>query len=305
MRPVLFYSDRYCVDIGAHVFPMVKYRLIRDALISEGGARESDFVEPGEASEADALLVHTEGYVDKLLSGTLSPFEIARLELPFSRELVDASFLGAGGTISAVRSSFERGVGVNVAGGFHHAFPDHGEGFCVLNDVAMGVARALEDGLAERVAVIDCDVHQGNGTAAVFAGDDRVFTFSIHQEFNYPFVKPPSTLDVGLANGASGDDYLPHVEGALSRVLDEFGAELVVYVAGADPYAGDLLGGLDLTKADLEERDRTVIETCASRAVPVTVTLAGGYAARTADTVEIQASTIASAIRAGEGGGSS
>ncbi len=300
MRPLLFYSERYCVDIGAHVFPMIKYRLIRDALLAGGAATEADFAEPEAATPADAALVHTRGYVDKLLTGTLDPMEIALLELPYSRELVDASFLGAGGTISAVRSSFERGVGVNVAGGFHHAFPDHGEGFCVLNDVAMGVARALEDGLAGRVGVVDCDVHQGNGTSAIFSREDRVFTFSIHQEFNYPLVKPPSTLDVGLANGADGDAYLPHVAAAVERIIDEFAADLVVYVAGADPYEGDVLGGLALTRSDLAERDRLVMEACASRGVPFAVTLAGGYAARTADTVDIQAATIARALTVGE-----
>lgn len=301
MRPLLFYSDRYCVDIGTHVFPMIKYRLIRDALLASGAAIEADFVEPEAATQADALLVHTKAYVDKLLKGTLDPLEVARLELPYSAELVEAAFLGAGGTISAVRSSAERGAGVNLAGGFHHAFADHGEGFCVLNDVAMGVARALKDGLAERVGVVDCDVHQGNGTAATFSGEDRVFTFSIHQESNYPLVKPPSTLDVGLENGADGEAYLPHVAAAVEHILDEFAADLVVYVAGADPYSGDVLGGLALTKADLAERDRLVMGKCASRGVPFAVTLAGGYAARTADTVAIQAATVALALQVGEG----
>jgi acetoin utilization deacetylase AcuC-like enzyme len=301
VRPLLFYSDRYCVDIGTHVFPMIKYRLIRDALLASGAAIEADFVEPEAATQADALLVHTKAYVDKLLKGTLDPLEVARLELPYSAELVEAAFLGAGGTISAVRSSAERGAGVNLAGGFHHAFADHGEGFCVLNDVAMGVARALKDGLAERVGVVDCDVHQGNGTAATFSGEDRVFTFSIHQESNYPLVKPPSTLDVGLENGADGEAYLPHVAAAVEHILDEFAADLVVYVAGADPYSGDVLGGLALTKADLAERDRLVMGKCASRGVPFAVTLAGGYAARTADTVAIQAATVALALQVGEG----
>lgn len=301
MRPQLFYSERYCVDIGAHVFPMVKYRLIRDALLSSGTAAVSDFVEPQPATREDALLVHTSDYIERLIAGTLDPIDVVRLELPYSSELVEASFLGAGGTISAVRSCVGRGVGVNMAGGFHHAFPDHGEGFCVLNDVAMGVARALADGLAGRVGIVDCDVHQGNGTAAIFRGDERVFTFSIHQEFNYPFVKPPSTLDVGLPNGAGVDEYLPHVRDAVERILGVFGADLVVYVAGADPYRDDLLGGLALSKADLAERDRVVMEACLARSVPFAVVLAGGYAARTSDTVEIQSATVARAVAAGEG----
>jgi acetoin utilization deacetylase AcuC-like enzyme len=300
MRPTLYYSNRYNVDIGAHVFPMKKYRLIRERLLADGVASDADFVEPVAATADDALLVHTQEYVTKLLDGTLSPFEIARLELPYSPELIQASFLGAGGTIAAVRSSIERGIGVNVAGGFHHAFSDHGEGFCVLNDVAMGVARALEDGSVGRVAVIDCDVHQGNGTAAIFADDDRVFTFSIHQEYNYPFEKPPSDIDVGLPNETDGGTYLSVLGGALEQVLDGFGPEAAVYVAGADPYRNDLLGGLALSIDDMAERDRLILGACAVRGVPVTVTLAGGYAADTGDTVAIQAGTIARAIDVGE-----
>jgi acetoin utilization deacetylase AcuC-like enzyme len=299
LRPILYYSDDYFVDIGAHVFPMLKFRLIKERLLEIGAATEADFVEPETATDDDAHLVHSRAYIDKLREGTLSQFEIDKIELPYSHELVNASFLGAGGTIAAVRSSVERGVGVNVAGGFHHSFSDHGEGFCVLNDVAMGVARALNDGLAKRVGVIDCDVHQGNGTAAIFADDDRVFTFSIHQEFNYPFVKPPSSLDIGLPDGAVGASYLPRLKEGVEAVHAS-GAELILYVAGADSYEGDLLGGLSLSKDVLSERDRIVMESCTSRGVPFTVTLAGGYAAEATDTVEIQAATIARAVEVGE-----
>ena len=300
MRPVLFYSDDYEADIGPHIFPMRKYRLVKERLLDMGVARPDDFVRPEPASVEDALLVHTEMYVAKLLNGTLSPLEEATLELPYSKELIDKSFLGAGGTISAVRSSFERGVGVNIAGGLHHAFPDHGEGFCVLNDVAMGVARALEDGLAERVATVDCDVHQGNGTAAIFSKDKRVFTFSIHQELNYPMAKPPSDLDIGLPNDADGTLYLSHLKSALDTIFGEFSPEMVFYVAGADPYEHDLLGGLALTRQDLADRDEAVMSACASRGVPFVVALAGGYAERTSDTAEIHAAAIARAITTGE-----
>lgn len=301
MRPRLFYSQKYYVDVGAHVFPMAKYRLIRDRLLEDGLARHDDFVEPKAATAEDALLVHTEEYVGKLLNGTLSPQEILTLELPCSKELVEAAFLGAGGTISAVRSSLERGAGVNVAGGFHHAFPDHGEGFCVLNDVAMGVARALEDGPVKRIAVVDCDVHQGNGTAAIFRDDKRVFTFSMHQDQNYPLWKPPSDLDVGLPNGADGATYLGLLDDALNRIFTAFEPEQVLYVAGADPYRGDLLGGLSLEVEDLAERDRLVMTGCATRRIPFAVTLAGGYARETDDTISIQAATVARAIATGEG----
>jgi acetoin utilization deacetylase AcuC-like enzyme len=300
MRPVLFYSDDYEADIGPHIFPMRKYRLVKELLLDMGVATPDDIVEPDTATVDDALLVHTKVYVAKLLNGALSPLEEATLELPNSKELVEKSFLGAGGTVAAVRSSFERGVGVNIAGGLHHAFPDHGEGFCVLNDVAMGVARALEDGLATRVATVDCDVHQGNGTAAIFAGDERVFTFSIHQEHNYPMAKPSSSLDIGLPDGADGPLYLSNLESALDIVFSEFSPEMVLYVAGADPYEHDLLGGLALTKQDLADRDEAVMSACASRGVPFVVTLAGGYAERTSDTAEIHAATIARAITVGE-----
>jgi len=294
------YSDRYYADIGGHVFPMMKYRLIHARLLEDGLAAAPDFAEPEPATDDDALLVHTPEYVGKLLNGTLSPREIATLELPYSEKLVEAAFLGAGGTIAAVRSSVKRGVGVNLAGGFHHAYADHGEGFCVLNDVAMGVARALEDGLVRSAAVIDCDVHQGNGTASIFASDDRVFTFSIHQEMNYPYIKPPSNLDVGLPNEADGELYLSRLARGLETVLDGFRPELALYVAGADPYKGDLLGGLALTLEDLAERDRAVMTACAERGVPFSVTLAGGYAADTNDTVAIQSGTIATALSIGE-----
>jgi acetoin utilization deacetylase AcuC-like enzyme len=300
MRPVLYYSDNYEADIGPHIFPMKKYRLVKELLLKMGVARPDDFVEPEPASVADALLVHTDAYVGKLMNGTLSALEEATLEVPYSQELVEKSFLGAGGTIAAVRSSFERGVGVNIGGGLHHAFPNHGEGFCVFNDVAMGVASALEYHLAHRVATVDCDVHQGNGTAATFARDERVFTFSIHQEMNYPMVKPPSNLDIGLPNGAGGALYLSNLRGALDTIFNEFWPELVMYVAGADPYEHDLLGGLKLTKQDLADRDEMVMSACTSRGVPFVVTLAGGYAERTSDTAEIHASAIARAITIGE-----
>ena len=300
MRPVLFYSDEYEADIGPHVFPMKKYRLVKEQLLNTGVAASDDFVEPEPASVDDALLVHTDMYVAKLLNGTLSALEEATLEMPYSKELVEKSFLGAGGTVAAVRSSFERGVGINIAGGLHHAFPDHGEGFCVLNDVAMGVARALEDGLATRVATVDCDVHQGNGTAAIFAGDERVFTFSIHQEHNYPMAKPSSNLDIGLPDGADGPLYLSNLSSALDTIMSEFSPELVIYVAGADPYEHDLLGGLSLTKQDLADRDEAVMSACASEGVPFVVTMAGGYAERTSDTAEIHAAAIARAITTGE-----
>jgi acetoin utilization deacetylase AcuC-like enzyme len=300
MRSLLFYSDDYEADIGPHIFPMRKYRLVKERLLASGIATPSDFVEPETATIDDALLVHTHMYVAKLLNGSLSPLEEATLEIPYSKDVVDKFLLTAGGTIAAARSCLERGVAVNVGGGFHHAHADHGEGFCMLNDVAIGVARLLEDGLVERVSIVDCDVHQGNGTAAIFARDDRVFTFSIHQEFNYPMIKPPSSLDIGLPNEADGPLYLTHLESGLAVALDEFHPDMVLFVAGADVYERDLLGGLALTMADLEARDEMVMSACAGRGIPFAVTLAGGYAETTSDTAAIHSATVARALATGE-----
>jgi len=300
MRPLLQFTTRYQADIGRHVFPMDKYARVIDALLSSGVATADDIVEPEPASVDDALLVHTKAYVHDILTGGLSPDDIIRLELPFSRELVDAFFLAAGGTIAALRSSLERGVGVNVGGGFHHAYPDHAEGFCLLNDVAIGIARLLADGSVTRIAIVDCDVHHGNGTAAAFGHDRRVFTFSIHQQNNYPFPKPPSSLDIPLADWTEGPVYLEKLAEALPWVLDDFEPQAVVYVAGADPYEHDFLGGLKLSPNDLAERDAMVMGACAKRGIPFAVTLAGGYAARTDETVGIHAATVAAAIETGE-----
>jgi len=300
MRPLLQYTDRYQADIGRHVFPMDKYGRIITSLVEAGLATSNDIVEPEAASVDDALLVHTKAYVHDILTGSLSPDDVIRLELPFSRSLVDAFFLAAGGTIAALRSSLERGAGVNVGGGFHHAYPDHAEGFCLLNDVAIGVARLLADRTVSRVAIVDCDVHQGNGTAATFGHDPRVFTFSIHQENNYPFPKPPSSLDVGLDDWTTGPVYLERLAEALPWAVDDFNPEIVLYVAGADPYEHDFLGGLKLTPEDLAERDAMVMGACAKRSIPFAVVLAGGYAANTDETVAIHTATVAAALQVGE-----
>jgi acetoin utilization deacetylase AcuC-like enzyme len=289
--PCLVYSDGYYADIGAHVFPTEKFALTRRFLIERGWAAESDFVAPEPAADADVLRVHTPAYVAKLKQGRLSPAEILLLELPYSPELVRASWLTAGGTILACRTALRTGFAANLAGGFHHAFADHGEGFCVLNDPAIGLAALLASDEIARGAVIDLDVHQGNGTAAIFAGEPRVFTCSIHQEMNYPALKPPSDLDLGLPDGAGGRVYLAAVDEALDAVLAS-GPEILLYVAGADPYIEDQLGGLALTADDLARRDLKVLEAAAARGVPVVTLPAGGYARDLMDTVSIHATTI-------------
>jgi acetoin utilization deacetylase AcuC-like enzyme len=296
--PAVVHSDGYFADIGAHVFPMRKFRLVREEIVRRGLLADRDILSPERATPEEVLRVHDRAYVEKLVQGTLSVLEEAVLELPYSKQLVDASFLCAGGSILAARESLARGVGINLGGGFHHAFPDHGEGFCVFNDVAIAIRALQHEGRIKRAAVIDLDVHQGNGTAAIFRDDATVFTFSMHHEQNYPPIKPPSDLDVGLDTGAGGAEYLAALERHLPSILDRHSPDLVAYVAGADPYEQDQLGGLKLSREDLRKRDRVVFETSAAREIPVAAFLAGGYAARVEDTVGIHADMVEGAFQA-------
>ena len=290
--PYLLWSPRYEVDIGAHVFPTAKYRLVRDALLARGSAGDGDFLEPTPATWEDLELAHDPDYLRRIREGALSPIEEVTLELPFSPELRAASILCCGGTLQAAHMALSDGVGIHLGGGFHHAYRDHGEGFCLLNDVAVALAGLLGSGAVERGAVVDLDLHQGNGTAGIFASDDRVFTFSMHQERNYPMPKTPGDLDVGLPDGTRDEAYLSALEKSLATVMARQDPELVVYLAGADPYVEDQLGGLALTRAGLEARDRMVLEECARWGIPVAVVLAGGYARRLEDTVRIHARTV-------------
>ena len=213
------------------------------------------------------------------------------MEIPYSRQMVEAFWLAAGGTMLAARLALEAGVGFNVGGGFHHAFPGHGEGFCAINDIAVAIRTLQRDGAIQRAMVVDCDVHHGNGTAAIFAGDQSVFTLSIHQFNNYPSEKPPSTLDIHLADGIGDDEYLHRLGNGYRAALTMFQPELLIYVAGADPYYEDQLGGLSLTFEGLKERDRLVIRTALTQNIPVAIVLAGGYAANVEDTITIHANT--------------
>ncbi|MBI1939932.1 MAG: histone deacetylase, partial [Acidobacteria bacterium] len=281
------YSDEYDLNLGNHVFPAIKYRLVKEKLLRDGVARAGDLVEPAPASDDDVALVHHREYIRKLQTGKLSYLEILRLEIPYSPELIRAVWLSAGGSILAGRLALEDSVAVNLGGGFHHAYPDHGEGFCVLNDIAIAIRRLQKDNAIERAMTVDCDVHQGNGTAAVFAGDHTVFTLSIHQENNYPYPKPPSDLDINLEDGVGDDEYLARLEEGLEKSLAEFQPDLMFYLAGADPYREDQLGGLRLTVEGLEKRDRLVYGKARAKKIPVAVTLAGGYARKVEDTVLI------------------
>ena len=288
----LVYSDRYDLNLGNHVFPSAKYRLVKEKLLQERVFEPGDFVEPPPASDDDIALVHHREYLRKLQTGKLSYVEVLRMEIPYSPELIRAVWLCAGGSILAGRFALEDGTAANVGGGFHHAYPDHGEGFCVLNDFAVAIRSLQKAGTIERAMTVDCDVHQGNGTAAIFGGDHTVFTFSIHQENNYPYPKPPSSLDINLADGVEDEEYLHELTQGLNRALAEFKPDLIFYVAGADPYRDDQLGGLKLSLDGLEQRDRLVFEKARAKSIPVAVTLAGGYARRLEDTIQIHSNTI-------------
>jgi acetoin utilization deacetylase AcuC-like enzyme len=287
----LVYSERYDLHLGDHVFPSKKYRWLHDRFLRSRFATAADFVEPESATDDDIRLVHDAEWVAKLRSGTLTYQDILRLEIPYSRQMVEAFWLAAGGTLLAARQAMAGGVGFNIGGGFHHAFPGHGEGFCAINDIAVAIRRLQRDEVIHRAMVVDCDVHHGNGTAAIFTGDPSVFTLSIHQYNNYPSEKPPSSLDIHLSDGIGDAEYLHRLGNGYRAALTMFKPELVMYVAGADPYREDQLGGLSLTFDGLKERDRLVIWTALAQRLPVAVVLAGGYAQSVEDTITIHANT--------------
>ncbi|MEO0073426.1 MAG: histone deacetylase [candidate division WOR-3 bacterium] len=295
-RPMRFvYSEKYHFDIGVHVFPTNKYRLIHERLVSDGLVPPESFFEPPEPDLNDIRLVHTKEYVDDLLNLRWTSRTV-RSELPLTMEIVTGYFLHASGTIQTCRFALEDRVSMHIGGGFHHAFADHGEGFCYVNDIAVAIRRMQADNRIERAAVIDCDLHQGNGTARIFQGDDRVFTFSIHQEHLYP-IKEQSNWDIGLDDGTGDDIYIEHMRTAVPKILNTHRPELVIYVAGADPYVRDQLGTLQLTKRGLALRDRIVIQGCYRRNIPIAVVTAGGYSLDTRDTVDIHVNTARECLR--------
>ncbi|MBE0460939.1 MAG: histone deacetylase [Candidatus Aminicenantes bacterium] len=286
------YSDSYwMVKTGNHAFPSRKYRLLYEKLLYMG-ARKENFLSPKTASIKDVCLVHSEKYVKKLLTGGLSPSEAAAIELPFSPELRSFAFLCVGGTVLAAEKALEDGISFHIGGGFHHAFPDHGEGFCVLNDVAVAIEKLRREGRIQKALVVDCDVHQGNGTAAIFLKTDDVFTFSIHQMDLYPAQKPASSLDVELWSGDGDEKYLASLRLHIPQLYSTFKPELIFYLAGADPYKNDQLGGLKLSIEGLKERDRIVLEEARRHKIPVVILLAGGYAYDIHDTVSIHLNTF-------------
>jgi acetoin utilization deacetylase AcuC-like enzyme len=288
----LVYHERYDLNLGPHVFPSQKFRLIYEMLLRESIATTEDFLRPDPASDEDILRVHTPEWVRKLKTGTLTASDVMLLEVPYSPELVEAVWLAAGGTILAGQAALRNGFGANLSGGFHHAYPDHGEGFCAIHDVAVAIRKLQANGAVKKAMIVDTDVHHGNGTAAIFQNDPTVFTISIHQENNYPAHKPPSSIDLDMDDRVGDDEYLGALIPAVQKALDEFQPEILFYVGGADPFSEDQLGGLSLTKEGLKQRDRSVFEEARRRSVPVATTLAGGYARRVEDTVRIHLNTI-------------
>ena len=286
------------MEIGDHVFPTSKYRILRKRLDSEDFVKDKfEINSPVKAKDKEVLTVHTKEYIDKLKTGTLSPGEIFKMELPYSPELAEAAFMTCGGTITAARKALEKGAAVHLGGGFHHAFPDHGEGFCVLNDVAVSIRALQAEGEIKKALIVDCDLHQGNGTAFTFKNDPEVFTFSIHQEKNYPLIKPESDMDIGLRDWTGDKVYMEYLGDNIPKIISSFKPEIILYLAGADPYEEDQLGNLRLTKKGLRQRDNFVCTQALNFGVPIAITLAGGYAVNREDTVDIHFGTVEECIR--------
>jgi acetoin utilization deacetylase AcuC-like enzyme len=289
----VFYSDHFVLPLPeGHRFPMKKYSMLRERVERSGICKNGELRAPHAVTNEEILRAHNPGYLEKVVAGTLTDQEMRRIGFPWSQRMVERSRRASGGTLDAARIALSEGIATNLAGGTHHAFADHGEGFCVLNDSAIAARTLLAEGLVQKVVVLDTDVHQGNGTAAIVRGDARVFTFSIHGAKNYPFHKEESDLDAPLPDGASDDAFLLALGERLERVLDLEDWNLAIFLAGADPFEGDKLGRLRVTKSGLAERDRMVLQGCRERGIPVAVTMAGGYAREVEDTVDIHFQTV-------------
>ncbi|MBM3225187.1 MAG: histone deacetylase, partial [Candidatus Tectomicrobia bacterium] len=287
------YHPGYTVDLGPnHRFPMQKYAMVYARLRAEGTLARAQLVPAAPAALADVLLVHTRDYVERFLAGAMSPQEMRLLGFPWSAPLARRARLATQGTITASRLAWQHGLAANLAGGSHHAFADHGEGFSVFNDMAIAIRVLQRDHGLQRAAIIDCDVHQGNGTATIFAGDPAVFTCSLHGAKNYPFHKAKSSLDIELPDGTEDAAYLAALQHALPSVLARFQPQMIWYLAGVDPYMGDKLGRMALTLAGLRQRDAYVLETCYQAGVPVVTTMGGGYAREIDDIVEAHCNTV-------------
>ncbi|WP_050476937.1 histone deacetylase [Herbaspirillum rhizosphaerae] len=291
-----FYSDHFVLPLPAgHRFPMVKYRMIREG--AAAAVPDLEFLEAVAASDGMLALAHHPKYVELVSTGQLSDHAQKEIGFPWSPEMVERSRRSAGATIAACRSAMEQGVAVNLAGGTHHAYADHGAGFCVFNDAAVASRLMQAERRVSRVAVVDLDVHQGNGTASILANDDSVFTLSLHGERNYPFEKERSDLDVALPDGVGDVEYLSALQDALAQLMQRFDPQLIIYLAGADPHEGDRLGRMKLSLAGLAERDKLVFELGRQQKIPIAVTMAGGYGKNIEDTVAVHIQTITLASR--------
>ncbi len=288
-----FYTDHFVLPLPPeHRFPMPKYSLLRERVVAEGVIRPEDLIVPDAATDEQILRAHDAEYLDKVKTGTLTAKEIRRIGFPWTPEMVERSRRSSGATIAACRTALVEGLAVNLAGGTHHAFRDHGEGYCVFNDSAIAARAMQAEGRVRRMVILDCDVHQGNGTAAILQGDPTVFTFSIHGEKNFPYHKEQSDLDIELLDGTGDRVYLDILEEGIQRALAMSHADLAIYLAGADPFEGDRLGRLKLTKDGLRQRDELVLELCKARGLPVAITMAGGYARNVEDIADIHLATI-------------
>ncbi|HET7481161.1 MAG TPA: histone deacetylase [Rubrobacteraceae bacterium] len=289
----VFYSDQFVLPLPeGHKFPMVKYSMLRERVAESGICGQGELRVPRAVTDEEILRAHEPAYLKSVVNGTLTRQEMRRIGFPWSERMVERSRRASGGTLGACMAALEDGVAANLAGGTHHAFADRGEGYCVFNDSAIAARALLEAGLVERVVVIDTDVHQGNGTAAILRSDPRVFTLSIHGDKNFPFHKEESDLDIPLPDGADDSEFLSALEGGLECALEGSGSRIAIYLAGADPFEDDRLGRLKVSKSGLAERDRLVLESCSERGVPVAVTMAGGYARNVEDTVGIHFQSI-------------
>jgi acetoin utilization deacetylase AcuC-like enzyme len=291
------YHSAYNLPLGNHVFPGLKFGRIREELSRRGLLSEANLLAPAMATRDHLLLVHSPQWVAALLDGAIRYDQVLRLEIPYSRPIVEAFLYHTGGSMAAAEAALRDGAAFNIGGGFHHAFRGHGEGFCAVHDVAIAIRRLQREGKIRTALVVDADVHQGNGTAEIFAGDDSVFTFSIHQRANYPYVKMQSDLDVELDDGIGDAEYLAALSAGLDEAFRRITPDLMAYIAGSDPYEDDQLGGLKLTLPGMLERDLLVLRMARERGVPVFVTLAGGYARQVEHTVELHANTAEALAR--------
>jgi acetoin utilization deacetylase AcuC-like enzyme len=293
----IFYIDIFTFPIPAgHRFPVVKYRLLRERIIASGWVPPGELEIPSGATDQELILCHDEQYVERFVAGSLTEKEIRRIGLPWSPEYVERVRRSVGGTVAAARQALVDGIAVHLSGGTHHACADHGQGFCVFNDAAVAVRVLQKSAGIRRTLIVDCDVHQGNGTASIFSNDQSTFTFSIHGQNNFPFRKIPGDLDIGLPDGTGDEEYLDVLEEGLLRAIAFSNPQLVIYLAGADAHSGDRLGRLDLSKSGLAARDKMVIECCVEAGIPIAVAMAGGYGRNIEDTVEIQANTTRIAL---------